>query len=199
MCVLLANYANTEKEAASTRPSALRQTDGCWVMARARDVGWDGQCVRKVTSCAIRVFGVWKRQRKRASLVAQRLKRLPASWETWVQSLGREDPLEKEVATHSSILSWRIPWTESLVGYSPWGCKESDTTERLHFHFQRHRKDVMLPFECSGSGQGKKWWEGEPVLWLCGATTSPGITGGSLRLWALVSMAQDGSLQLHGL
>ena len=44
-----------------------------------------------------------------ASLVAQRLKHLPAMWETWVRSLGREDPLEKEMATHSSILAWRIP------------------------------------------------------------------------------------------
>ena len=47
-----------------------------------------------------------------SSLVAQRLKRLPTRWETRVQSLGREDPLEKEMATHSSILAWRIPWTE---------------------------------------------------------------------------------------
>ena len=47
-----------------------------------------------------------------ASLVAQRLKRLLAIWETWVQSLGREDPLEKEMATHFSILAWRIPWIE---------------------------------------------------------------------------------------
>ena len=46
------------------------------------------------------------------SLVAQRLKHLPARWETRVHSLGREDPLEKEMATHSSILAWRIPWTE---------------------------------------------------------------------------------------
>ena len=46
---------------------------------------------------------------ERASLVAQRLKRLPAMRETWVRSLGREDPLEKEMATHSSILAWRIP------------------------------------------------------------------------------------------
>ena len=45
-------------------------------------------------------------------LVAQRLKRLPARWETWIQSLGREDPLEKEMATHSSILAWKIPWME---------------------------------------------------------------------------------------
>ena len=42
--------------------------------------------------------------------MAQRLKCLPAKWETWVQSLGQEDPLEKEMATHSSILAWRIPW-----------------------------------------------------------------------------------------
>ena len=48
----------------------------------------------------------------RASLVAQRLKRLPAKWETWVRSLGQEDSLEKEMATHSSILAWRIPWRE---------------------------------------------------------------------------------------
>ena len=47
-----------------------------------------------------------------ASLVAQTVKRLPEMQETWVPSLGREDPLEKEMATHSSILAWRIPWTE---------------------------------------------------------------------------------------
>ena len=56
--------------------------------------------------------------------------------EIWVQSLGREDPLEKEMATHSSTLVWRIPWPEGPGGlHSPWGPKESDTTERLHFHF----------------------------------------------------------------
>ena len=56
-----------------------------------------------------------------ASLVAQMVKRLPAVRETWVQSLSWEDPLEKEMATHSSILAWEIPW--SLAGYSPWGLK----------------------------------------------------------------------------
>ena len=55
--------------------------------------------------------------------------------ETQVRSLGWKDPREKEMATHSSILAWKIPRMEELVGYSPWGCKESDTTERLHFHF----------------------------------------------------------------
>ena len=50
-----------------------------------------------------------------------------------VRSLGQEDPLEKKMATLSSILAWKIPWTErSLAGYRPWGCKESDTTERLN-------------------------------------------------------------------
>ena len=47
-----------------------------------------------------------------ASLVVQKVKNLPAMQETWVQSLGQEDPLEKGMATHSSILAWRIPWTE---------------------------------------------------------------------------------------
>ena len=66
----------------------------------------------------------------RASLVAQRLKRLPPMRETRVPSLGWEDPLEKEMVTHSSVLAWRIPWTEEPG--SPWGRKESDMTERLH-------------------------------------------------------------------
>ena len=56
-----------------------------------------------------------------ASLVAQRLKRLPAMQETWVRSLGWEDPLEKEMATHSSILAWRIPWTEEPGGLQSMG------------------------------------------------------------------------------
>ena len=57
------------------------------------------------------------------------VKHLPIMWETWVQSLGGKDLLEKEMATHSSILAWRIPWTEEPVGDSPWGRKESATTE----------------------------------------------------------------------
>ena len=51
-----------------------------------------------------------------ASLLAQKVKRLPAMQETWVQSLGREDPLKKEMATHSSIHAWKIPWTEEPGG-----------------------------------------------------------------------------------
>ena len=57
----------------------------------------------------------------RASLVAQIVKNLPAMQETWVPSLGQEDPLEKEMATHSSILVWKIPWTEELAGLQTMG------------------------------------------------------------------------------
>ena len=63
-----------------------------------------------------------------ASLVAQTLKNLPAM-QTQFRSLGQQDPLENEMATHSNILAWWIPWTEEPAGYSTWGCKESDTTE----------------------------------------------------------------------
>ena len=59
---------------------------------------------------------------------------------TQVRSLGQEDLLEKEMATHSSIRAWKIPWTEELVGYSPWGPKELDRTEpaRLRVHARSH-------------------------------------------------------------
>ena len=53
--------------------------------------------------------------------MAQRLKRLPAVWETWVRSLGQEDPLEKEMATYSNILAWEIPWTEEPGGLQSTG------------------------------------------------------------------------------
>ena len=62
--------------------------------------------------------------------VAQTVKSLPTMQETPVQSLGRENPLEEEMATHPRILVWRIPWTEEPGG-SPQGHKESDTTEQL--------------------------------------------------------------------
>ena len=58
----------------------------------------------------------------RASLMAQTVKNLSATWETWVQSLGWKDPLGKEMATHSGILAWRIPQTEELAGYSQTRC-----------------------------------------------------------------------------
>ena len=61
---------------------------------------------------------------KGASLVAQMIKNLPAMQETWVRSLGWEDPLDKAMATHNSILAWRMPWTEKPGRlYSPWVTK----------------------------------------------------------------------------
>ena len=61
--------------------------------------------------------------------MAQTVKNLPAMWETQVQALGREDALAKDVATHSSILAWTVPWTEEPGGL--YGCRESDRTEQL--------------------------------------------------------------------
>ena len=61
-----------------------------------------------------------------------------------VQSLGQKDPLEKEMATHFRILAWEIPWTEELACYSPWGCKELDTTEQLNSIKQTNGKMFWL-------------------------------------------------------
>ena len=72
------------------------------------------------------------------------VKNLPTKWETWLRSLGWEDPLEKEMTTHSSILAWRIPRTEEPGGLQSMGRKESDTTEvtqpasGLIIHFEQH-------------------------------------------------------------
>ena len=65
--------------------------------------------------------------------MAQMVKCLPTMRETWVRSLGQEVPLEKEMETHSSILAWKIPWTEEPGRIQCMGCKESDMTERFHF------------------------------------------------------------------
>ena len=73
----------------------------------------------------------------RASLVAQTVKNLPEIQETWAQSLGQEDLLEKEMATNSSVLAWEIPQTRRLVGYRPWGYKRVKhdlVTEHAHMH-----------------------------------------------------------------
>ena len=75
--------------------------------------------------------------------MAQTVKKRPAMQETGVQSLGWEDPLEKEMATHSSILAWRIPWTEEHAGLQSMDRKELDMTEQLtntqaHTHIHTH-------------------------------------------------------------
>ena len=70
---------------------------------------------------------LWGRKRG-ASLVAQSVKNLPAMQETWVQSLGPEDPLQKEMATHSSILAWKIPMDRGAWWVQSMGSQELDTT-----------------------------------------------------------------------
>ena len=72
-------------------------------------------------------------------MLAQTVKNVPTRRETWVWCLGWKDPLEQGMATHSSILAQTIPRTEDSGSYSPWGRKESDTTEQLTLslsHFQ---------------------------------------------------------------
>ena len=80
--------------------------------------------------------------------MVQRLKHLPAMQETWVRSLGWEDPLEKEMATPPIFLPGKSHGQRSLVGYSPWGSKESDTTEWLHFKDQTYSHN--LHFKITG-------------------------------------------------
>ena len=63
-----------------------------------------------------------------SACLAQTIKNMHAMWETWVWSLSQEDPLEKRMGTHSSILAWEISWTEEPGGLQPMGSQESDTT-----------------------------------------------------------------------
>ena len=97
----------------------------------------------------------------RVCFVVQMVKNLPAMWETWVQSLGWEDPLEKGTAPHSSTLAWKIPWTEEPGRLQSMGL-QSDTTERLHCFwlcFAAARACLVVTI------QG---------YWRCGAWTSHG-------------------------
>ena len=83
----------------------------------------------------------------RASQVAQLIKNLPVMRETQVPSLGQEDPLEEEMATHSSILARGIPGTEESGGKNPWGHKEWDTTEHEHtceFHMPKSYHPLQM-------------------------------------------------------
>ena len=79
-------------------------------------------------------------------MVAQTVENLPAMQETQFQSLGWEDLLEKRMATHSSILAWRIHGQRSLAGFGPWGCKELETTKGLNtftFNVDAIEKDIL--------------------------------------------------------
>ena len=89
-----------------------------------------------------------------ASLVVQMVKHLSAMLETWVWSLGPENPLEKAMATHSSTLPGKSHEQRSLVGYSPWDRKESDTTERLYFLLTYCLKSGLLSVNRLWSPQG---------------------------------------------
>ena len=101
-------------------------------------------------------------------LVARTLKRLPTMWETWVRSLGQEDPLEKEMATHTSTLAWRIPWTEEpgravVHGVAKSRTRLSDFLSLFIFmHWRRKWQPtpVFLPGESQGRGSlvGCRLW-----------------------------------------
>ena len=96
----------------------------------------DAAAIQNVIQCYHVIYNEKKRantQSSRASQVAQSLKCVPAMRETWVQSLGWEDPLEKETATHSSILAWRIPWKEEPGGLQSMGLQS--WTELSDFTF----------------------------------------------------------------
>ena len=80
--------------------------------------------------------------------MAQTVKNLPAMWETQVPTLNRKDALEKGMATHSSILDWRILWTEEPGGLCPWARRESDTTEQLTLDSPYSSASVVLELFC---------------------------------------------------
>ena len=90
-----------------------------------------------------------------ASLVAQRLKRLPAMWETWVRSLGQEDPLEKEMATHSSVLAWKIPWTEEPGGLQSTGAQRVGHDWETSLSLSR---DTKISCRCCGVNEQGDWF-----------------------------------------
>ena len=100
-----------------------------WTIKKAEDQRIDAF---KLWCCRRLLRVPWTARRSNQSilpLVAQSVKSLPAMQETQVQSLGWKDPLEKEMATHSVFLPGKSHGQRNLVGYSPWGGKESDTTE----------------------------------------------------------------------
>ena len=88
-----------------------KQNNKAWMMAHLLTLGFPGDS-----------------DGKESALSVGNLALIPGSRYPW-EYLGQEDPLEKGMANCSSILAWKIPWTESLLSYSPWGCKESDMTE----------------------------------------------------------------------
>ena len=106
---------------------------------------------------------MWVIHRTWASLVAQLVKNPPPMWETWVWSLGWEDPLEKGTATHSSILAWRIPWTQSMGSQRVW--HDWATFTFIHSNY--------LPKSRGWKKQGESDFAGENLT----NTALPGVQG----------------------
>ena len=102
-------------------PDINTHTQECWFHAEEGHGDTAAQQEREFFHVKLSVF-----------LLAQMVKNLPTMQETLVWSLGWEDPLEKEMVTHSHIFAWKIPLTEEPFAYSPWSCKESDTAEHAH-------------------------------------------------------------------
>ena len=86
------------------------------------------------------LFFFWQKK----SLCQRILLPMQETWEKPIWSLGQEDTLEWEMSTHFSILAWKIPWAEELGGLSPWGCKESDTTDHKVIHTQEDKGDLSF-------------------------------------------------------
>ena len=89
------------------------------------------------------------KKKKKSFPGGQTVKNLPAMQETWVQPPSGKDPLEKGMTTNSSILAWRIPWTEEPGGLQSWGHKESDITEPLTLHI--HTKRLNHKYKLKGA------------------------------------------------
>ena len=95
--------------------------------------------------------------------MAQTVRNLSAMQDTQIQSLGQEDPPEKEMGIHSSTIAWKIPWTEEPGRLQSMGSIESDTTERLHFHFSLSciggGNGIPLQYSClENPMDGGAWW-----------------------------------------
>ena len=142
----------------SNHPASQVQLNCHWLWSNITQSASQLACI---TQCLSEHF-CW------TSLVAQTVKCLSTMWETWVQSLGWEDSLEKEMATHSSTLALKILWMEELgAGYCPWGRKELGMTERLHFlsFFLQGWKNTVMGTE--SDKVCKKWtMRKEFCIWL---------------------------------
>jgi len=104
-----------------------------------------------------------------ASLVAQTVKNLPAMWETRVQSLGQEDPLGKEMGTHSNILAWRIPWTEKPGRPQSMGSQKvkHDYATNTHIHTHRHTLLIQMILIFKKKKSPKTSYSHNPCWILC--------------------------------